>query len=405
MSRLRILWLKSGPLHPLDTGGKLRTYHTVRELAREHEVTFLALNPEGTDPAHLAAASEYSQEQVWIPWRDAPRRSMRGIVAAARNLVGSRLPFSIEKYRSSAAQTAIAERDRSGRHDLIICDFLTPAVNFPDEPLRTPTLLFEHNVESQIWKRMAENARGPLAKVYFADQWRRMLAFEREACGRCNGVVAVSDEDAAMLRADVGLENVLGSVPTGVDTDFFAAVPPAPEPKTLVFLGSMDWIPNIDSMLWFAETMWPAIKKRVPDVRLRIVGRRPPPQIQALAQDSAIEVTGTVPDVRPHLAASELMIVPLRIGGGTRIKIYEGMAAGLPVLSTRIGAEGLSIRDGENIVLADAPESFAQETVRLLTTPDLRHQIAEAGRKLVVENFGWPAVTRIFTAHCRSVLS
>src|SRR5206468_61306 len=124
MSQLRILWLKTGPLHPLDSGGKLRTYHMLRELAREHRVTFLALNPAGTDPVHLAPASEYSAEQVWLPWRDAPRRSLRGVTAAARNLVASNLPFAIEKYRSTAAAAAIEEHDRSGRHDLIVCDFL-----------------------------------------------------------------------------------------------------------------------------------------------------------------------------------------------------------------------------------------------------------------------------------------
>jgi glycosyltransferase involved in cell wall biosynthesis len=405
MSGLRILWLKSGPLHPLDTGGKLRTFNMLRELSREHRVTFLALVPEGTDPQHLLDGSQYSHEQIWIPWRDAPRRSLRGVVAAARNAVASSLPFSIEKYHSREMAQRLAAEDARGAHDLVVCDFLTPAVNFPREKMRTPTLLFEHNVESLIWRRLAENAGGVLARTYFRAQWQRMLRFEREACARCNGVVAVSDEDAAMLRDEVGLTNVLGSVPTGVDTEHFAAFPHEPEPRTLAFLGSMDWMPNIDAMIWFTAEIWPLIKARMPDVRLRIVGRRPPPQIEALARDPAIHVTGTVPDVRPELARSELMIVPLRVGGGTRIKIFEGMAAGLPVLSTRIGAEGLSITDGENIVLADAPESFADETVRLLTDSALRTRIAANGKRLVVENFSWASVTKAFGAHCQAVLA
>ena len=402
--RLRILWLKTGPLHPLDTGGRLRTYHMLRELHRRHEVTFLALAPIGTQPEHLEAAREYSSAQVWVPWQDRPRRSIRGIASAARNALTSALPFSIAKYQSPGMQRELARRDAGDEHDLIVCDFLTPAVNFPPGKLRKPTLLFEHNVESQIWQRMAQAAENAVLRLYFRSQLKRMIAFERRACARCSGVVTVSEEDATILRRDLQVSNVLGAVPTGVDTAYFAEVPPRPEPGTLVFLGSMDWMPNIDGILWFAETMWPAIRAKHPGVRLRIVGRNPPPKVQALGREAGIEVTGTVPDVRPHLAASELMIVPLRVGGGTRIKIYEGMAAGLPVLSTTIGAEGLSIVDGETIALADTPEDFARRTVELLGDHAVRSRLASAGQRLVVDRFGWASVAEVFTQHCRTLL-
>lgn len=405
MRPLRILWLKTGPLHPLDTGGKLRTFNMLRELARTHHITFLALSPEGTDAAHLRDAALYSHEQIWIPWRDRARRSVAGFVAGGLNAIASSLPFSIEKYRAKGMTAAIAERDRSGEHDLIVCDFLTPAVNFPPEELATPTLLFEHNVESVVLQRLAEHAGRRLVRTYFRSQWSRMRRFEVEACARCTAVVTVSDEDAATLRDELKLRNVIGSVPTGVDTEYFGAVAPAPQPRTLIFLGSMDWMPNIDAMLWFTSAIWPMIKQEVPDVRLRIVGRRPPPSIQALTSDPAIHVSGTVPDVRPELARAEVMIVPLRVGGGTRIKIFEGMAAGLPVVSTRIGAEGLSVVGGENIVLADDPESFARETVRLLSSNEWRHRIATSGREMVREHFSWSSVTRVFAEHCMAVLS
>jgi glycosyltransferase involved in cell wall biosynthesis len=419
---LRILWLKTGPLHPLDSGGKLRTYHMLRELSREHAVTYLSLCPPEEAGAFRAAASdrqteapspdkidlaaaEYSQRQTWIPWRETPRRSLRFLSGVAGNFLGSRLPYVIAKYRSQAMAAAIREEDASRRHDLIVCDFLTPAVNlFTDSrPPVTPTLLFAHNVETLIWQRLAENARG-LRSAYFRGQSQRMLRFERAAGARCSGVVSVSDADALLFRAQLGLENVLGSVPTGVDVDFFSAIPPIPQPGSLVFLGSMDWMPNIDGALWFAAEIWPGIKARAPGATLSIVGRRPSPAVRELAAaDPSIRVTGTVEDVRPYLAQAEALVVPLRVGGGTRIKIYEGMAAGVPVISTSIGAEGLSVRDGENILLADVPEDFARKTADLLADPARRASLGQSGRALVREHFSWHSVTAVFAGYCRAV--
>ncbi len=405
MSRsLRILWLKTGPLHPLDTGGKLRTYHMLRELSRTHDVTYLSLCPKDVPAEAQEKAGEYSQKQIWIPWRETPKRSPAFFTELATNLAFSRLPYVITKYRSEGMAQAIQSED-AGKHDLIVCDFLTPAVNlFAGNRIpRTPTLLFQHNVESLIWRRMHENAKGP-ARCYLKGQWQRMLRFEREACGQCRGVVTVSDADAQLLRERLGLSNVLGSVPTGVDTDYFAAASGTKKPASLMFLGSMDWMPNIDGALWFAEKIWPRIKEKVPGVSWTIVGRKPTPAIQALAaSDPAIRVTGTVEDVRPYLAEAELMIVPLRVGGGTRIKIYEGMAAGVPVISTTIGAEGLCIRDGENIVLADDPEAFARMTIELLSQKERREGIGHSGQTLVRDHFSWRSVAGVFSEYCEAI--
>jgi glycosyltransferase involved in cell wall biosynthesis len=401
---LRILWLKTAPLHPLDSGGKLRTYHMLRELNRDHDVTFLSLLPEGTPPSAPKSAGEYSGRQIWIPWRETAKRSVRFFLEIAANFTFSRLPFVIAKYWSAQMAQAIREEDAARKHDLIVCDFLTPSVNlFADfRPPTTPTLLFQHNVEALIWERLHDTARGA-KRAYFRGQWQRMLRYERDACSRCHGVVGVSDADCELLREKVGLTNVLGSVPTGVDVEYFDAFQPQPKPGSIVFLGSMDWMPNIDGALWFAAEMWPRIKASVPNATWAIVGRKATPAIRALADaDPAIRVTGSVEDVRPYLAEAAIMIVPLRIGGGTRIKIYEGMAAGLPVISTRIGAEGLSVRDGENIVLADAPEEFAQMTATLLTQETRRSAIAQNGRNLVREHFSWRRITGVFAGYCQN---
>ena len=401
---MRILWLKTGPLHPLDTGGKIRTYNMLRELKRNNDLTYLSLWPEGTPEEARAKAGEYSDAQIWVPWRETRKRSAKFFFELATNFLMTQLPYAIQKYQSRLWADAIRQADESGNHDLIVCDFLTPAVSLfpPGQKPRLPVLLFQHNVESLIWQRTAENSGG-VAKPYFKNQWQRMLRFEIEACRNADQVCAVSEEDARLLREELKLTNVCGAVPTGVDIDFFQESNEPRKPKSLVFLGSMDWMPNIDGIDWFAEKIWPRVKEKHADATLTIVGRRPVPKVKELAErDSSITVTGTVPDVRPHLAAASLMIVPLRVGGGTRIKIFEGMATGIPCLSTRIGAEGLPVTDGEDHLLADEPEAFAAAIDRCFSDPDFATRIGRAGRELVAANYSWAKINEVFEDYCRT---
>ncbi|MFN7140433.1 MAG: glycosyltransferase [Limisphaerales bacterium] len=402
--QLRILWLKTGPLHPLDTGGKIRTYNMLRQLKSRNEVHYLSLCPTGTDEKNLKLAGEYSQKQFWIPWTETPKNSLKFFGELATNFF-SALPYVIQKYQSSAMAAKIEELDKYGNYDLIICDFLTPSINlFRHGRPRTPVLLFQHNVESIIWKRLFEKSSGALKRNYFRNQWQRMLAFEKEACEKCDGVVAVSEEDARLFKDELKLKNVLGAVPTGVDVKFFSGVKAERKRKSLVFLGSMDWMPNIDGVEYFNAEIYPKVKKQFPDVKFTIVGRNPPEKIRKLAaEDSSIHVTGTVPDVRPFVAESEVMIVPLRVGGGTRIKIFEAMANGIPVVSTTIGAEGLPVTHGKHILLADSPEDFANCIARLFNNAEERKQIGESGLTLVAEQFGWEAVNELFENYCRQV--
>lgn len=396
---LRILWLKTGPLHPLDTGGKLRTFHLLRELNQQHHVTFLALCEPDTPPDIKQQAAAYCRHALWVMWT-APRKGSLAFYAALGRNVFSSLPYVLARYRSENMQAEVQEEDNPARHDVIVCDFLTPAVNlFPvsrTQPRpRLKVLLFQHNVEAQIWERLWQQQCHPLQRWYFRLQWQRLRAWEQRLCARCDGVVAVSDTDAARFRQDYGLTNVLGSVPTGVDVDYFAQIPPHPLPGRIAFLGSMDWLPNVDAVQWWLEAIWPRVKQRCPGASFCIIGRHPPPAIASWPQrDASVHVTGTVPDVRPHLAQAQVMVVPLRAGGGTRIKIYEAMAAGLPVVSTRIGAEGLPLPEGETILLADAPEEFAAAVADLLEQAERRARLAAAGRQWVRRYASWTQAAR-----------
>ncbi len=403
------MWLKTGPLHPLDTGGKLRTYHLLRELNRRHEITYFSLKDSGlslSDPA-LIDASEYSTHQRWFDWKEVPKQSPLFYLDLIKNFCLSPRPYVIDKYCSPAMTTAIREMDEAKGADVIVCDFLTPAVNlFPDLSvgIQTPTLLFQHNVEAQIWKRMAAKASNGLERAYLNDQWKRMQRYEASGCARVDSVVGVSKVDCKHFETQYSLKNVLGEVPTGVDVDYFRPRKREKPSKQFVFLGSMDWLPNIDSVEYFTESIWPAVKQAHPDAEFVIVGRRPAPAVKRLAElDPSIRVTGTVPDVRPHVAKAAAVIVPLRVGGGTRIKIFEAMSMGLPVVSTSIGAEGLDVTAGQNILIEDEPAKFAEALSGLLSDSSNADQLGAAAAEHVREHYSWSKVAREFERFCYSV--
>lgn len=404
MKPLNILWVKSGPLHPPDTGGKIRTLNMLREMNRSHRVTYLALHPESL-PLHPDETTDpYAAEKLWVPFQEPARKSPRFFAQLALSMLSSR-PFALSKHYDRKLRQRLIELDDSGKYDLIVCDFLAPALHFTGREWRTPVVLFQHNMESQIWARMARNHPKPWGRWFLSVQYRRMLSWEKKLSELFNGVITVSMEDSRFARDCYGLDNVVGDVPPGVDTHFFQPeVSSAPPQPVLAFLGSMDWLPNIEGVHWFVDHVYPAVKAAVPNVRLRIVGRRPGADIVALAKaDPSIEVTGTVDDVRPCLRDAAALVVPLLSGGGTRIKILEAMALGLPVISTTVGAEGLPFRDGEHLLLADDPASFARSCSSLLTQAEKRRELALSAREEVVNHYSWAAAAGRFLTLSSSV--
>jgi glycosyltransferase involved in cell wall biosynthesis len=259
--------------------------------------------------------------------------------------------------------------------------------------LGIPVVTFTHNVEALIWRRHWEVATNPLWKFVFKREYQKMRAAELDYLCRSTHVLTVSDTDTAFFGKDINPAKIT-TIPTGVDIDYFQPVN-GEEADSLVFTGSMDWMPNEDGILYFVEAILPLIRKQRPKVKLWVVGRKPGKKIQALTEsDPGIEVTGWVEDIRPYIAKGSVYIVPLRVGSGTRLKIFEAMAMGKAVLSTTIGAEGLPVTSGSDIVLADEPSHFADEVCRLLDSQEERNRIGNAARRLVEEKYSWAAVAR-----------
>jgi glycosyltransferase involved in cell wall biosynthesis len=310
-----------------------------------------------------------------------------------RGLVDSE-PVAIRRFHSSDTGRMLAGLIGRERFDRAVVDFLNPAAYFPDLP---HSVLFQHNVETMIWRRHAQHAKDPLRRWYLRRQADRMFEFERRMCRSAGHIVAVSEQDAAMMKELFGVERV-SAIPTGVDIESFTP-PNGSHPRTadLVFVGSMDWLPNIDGVTWFVREVLPLIRRARPRCSLAIAGRSPQADIRALAAgDPLIQVTGTVPRVHDHLWGADVSIVPLRIGGGTRLKIYESMAARVPVVSTSVGAEGLAVRPQHDIRIADTPEEFASACVSLLSNRTQREAQAGAAWDMVRASFSWEQVARCF---------
>jgi sugar transferase (PEP-CTERM/EpsH1 system associated) len=401
---VRILWLKTELLHPVDKGGKIRTYNMLKELKRDHFIVYMSLDDGSADSAAREQALEYCHDLICVPYQQREKFSS-GFYAELLFNLASRFPYAIKKYESASMRSQISERvNRSNFFDVVICDFLAPAINVPRD-LSCPTILFQHNVEAMIWKRHFEVQNNQLKKIYLRQQWRKMERFEREMCRRFDTVIAVSKDDCEQMRKEYAVDNVF-EVPTGVDTDFFT--PSGREtidPRNVVFTGSMDWLPNEDAIRYYTDQIMPLIRRSLPDVTLTVVGRNPYPGLLELSRkDPSIVVTGRVDDVRPYMERAAAYVVPLRIGGGTRLKIYEAMAMEKAIVSTSVGAEGLPVTDGKEIFLADTPEEFAAAVVNLLTSPSLAKEVGGQARRTVVEKFGWSGVARCFAEICETTV-
>lgn len=401
--RPRLLFITRRFLFPADTGGKIRTSDILRGMkGQDFFITLMSPVTPGWR-AHAAAVGAVADR--FVGWPDKSRGRLFRLLRA-RHLLG-RLPISVATELTRAASMAIAA-ELARNPALVVADFTQTAALLP-WPQPRPTVMFTHNNEAEIFEQHVALAEASPMRLIYRQQQARMWRFEHDFLPRFTRVVAVSDKDRAAFERGHGVRAV-DVIPTGVDLDRFPFGAPDPHDSgtaaRLVFVGSMDWQANIDAVEWLMAEIWPTIVGHCPAARLEVVGRSPPPALveRVRRQGLACRFTGWVEDVRPHIQAAHVAVIPLRVGSGTRIKVFEAMAMGCPVVSTTLGVEGLPVVDGEHYVAADTPAAFADEVVRLLGDPSRRRRLATAARALVEREFGAARVAAVFQAACHAAL-
>lgn len=399
---MNLLWVKVGGLWPLNTGGRLRSFHIIQELSHRHRVTVLTTHGPADDPVALAKHLPDCAEVVSLPHHLPKHRSTRFAAALIRSWL-SPYPVDLWKARVSPLAKEVKRRFAAGSLDLCVADFLTATPNVPLGD-SVPVVFFEHNVEHVIWQRLSQHEQRLWRRVLLQIETSKMRQSEADACRRADLTLAVSETDRSKLQ-EIVPEAKISTIPTGVDIAYFTPNGAPKSDHSLVFTGSLDWYPNEDAMLYFFSEILPGIRAAVSDVTVTVVGRNPGSPLKTAAADiPGVSVTGTVPDVRPYVHDAAVFVVPLRIGSGTRLKIFEALAMGKAVVSTSVGAEGLGLTAGLHFLQADTPDDFVKAVTSLLRNPARRDTLGEAARHLVETHYSWPEVTRHFEARCQQLL-
>lgn len=401
---MRILFLSQRFLLPMDTGGKIRTGSILEQLSKRHEITWVGNYNPAKDSEYKSQVGRFCKRFVPVDWNEPERGSLPFYMRLARNLCSSHPVTALNDY-SPSLENALLETLGDEEFDLAICDFVQSALLFR-RVTNIPTLLFTHNVEAKIFKRHLEAATNPATKLLWSSQQKRMERFEEKSINSFDRVIAVSDNDASIFEDEYGAQNAV-SIPTGVDIDFYQPGDHENEQASnIVFCGSMDWLPNEDGVRYFLTDIAPILDQRIADWSLTVVGRNPSEAMQTLAkQNPKVTLTGWVDDVRPYLVKAGVCVVPLRIGGGTRMKIYEAMAMGKAVVATTVGAEGLEVEDKRDIRLVDEPSEIADAIAELITQEPVRRSMEQSARRLVEENFSWGSVADRFSEICHETVA
>lgn len=373
--------------YPATSGKRLRTLNLMLQVARRHRITYLGRCAPGSEEARAAPAflRAHGIEPILVE-HPVPRKS--GLAFYARlfgNLLSS-WPYSVTSHQSEPIHHAVSELAKRDPVDLWQVEW-TAYLPMIDAGLSGPRVVIAHNVDTLIWQRYYETETNPLKKAFLRTQWRKFRRFETEAFRQAARVVAVSEEDAGLIRSDFGQPNV-DVVDNGIDRSYFENVHGERDATRVLFLGALDWRPNLDAVGLLLDKIFPRVRAQEPKAKLVIVGRRPPADLIERAQMPGVELHADVPDVRVFLASCGVMAVPLRIGGGSRLKILEALACGMPVVASRVGAEGLLLKPGEDYVRAEE-DAMADALVSAIREPVLMRAMAERGRRLVLDTYDW----------------
>ena len=374
---------------PLNMGSKIRIYHVLRELARAgHEVTLLTLTHERYGPKDLVALKVHCQELHVITVKNRSR-----LQAALKSIV-SRKPYRVAKFESPEFKQAVAQA-LQGDYDILWVHFLETLVYVPQSYTREKrplVVLDQHNADERFWETYAREG-WPWVRLFAKINLWQLRGIRASVLKQVDVIFSVSKEDADFTRTR--LPNPVTQVwvmPNGVDTDDFRPPNTAERKNRIIFCGAMDVLMNIDAVEWFTRQVFPKVREAVHDAEFWIVGRNPVPGVKTLDSLPGVRVTGRVEDVRPYYAEAKVTVVPFRYGGGTKLKVLEAMALGVPVVATSLGCQGIEVVPGKHLFKEENEEAFAQRVVNLLKDERLRHQMAKEARRLVEERYSWHAI-------------
>lgn len=405
--RLNILYVSQMPASPPRFGAQARVHGLMTQLAQRHDLLAVMLVDDEFDVEECRRAMQaYCREVVLVPnphtWKGLAKRLLQ-----LRSLASTR---SFERLRVTvpALQLALDQVLRDRRFDVVNleasflghCDLRQAP---PGEKL-PPLVVDSHNIDYDLARQYAR-ASGSLARrLYAGANWRKLRREELGTYRDADGVYLCSAADERRLLHHVPNARTM-VIPNAADIEYYQPRPsdPPPDGRTVVFFGLLDYVPNVDGMIHFIQDIWPSIAEAHPEARCKIIGGRPPPSLLALA-GPRVELTGFVSDLRPHLAAAAAVVVPLRLGGGTRLKIVEAMAMGKAIVSTTLGAEGIEAIPGRDLLVEDQPAAFADAVNRLLADPNLAARIGQSARRLAVRRYSWSGAARALEGFYRRVL-
>jgi glycosyltransferase involved in cell wall biosynthesis len=380
MVRLRILQISPRLPYPPDSGGSIGIYNITKHLAlRGHKITLAALVNELKQVPELEKHCQLKQIRVNI---DLPKYKIFS------NMF-SRTPYTISKYQSSLAREILLNLVDQDKFDIVYLDHLHTA--YYGEAIKRsyhlPIVLREHNVETRIMERLYRNATNPIIRFWAYVQYRKLRAYEIHMCEMFDKCLMTTYVDEKWIKEANPKINT-SIIPAGVDTTFFHPLEVEEDPYSILFIASMDWLPNVDGFLWFYKEIFPLILRYEQRTKLVVIGQNPPKMIRKLASENVI-IIGYVKDVRPYIAKASLLVVPLRIASGIRIKILNAFAMGKAVVSTSIGCEGIEVKHKEQLCIADTKEAFAESVIALMNDPVERKRLGEAGRALIHAKYRW----------------
>jgi sugar transferase (PEP-CTERM/EpsH1 system associated) len=385
---------------PPHFGGALRIYHLLRQMVRAHTVTVIMYGTP-TEGELVREAFDGRLNGVRTVAKPARLTGVHKRWAQARSLFGSG-SATTQAFYSEAMQHTIDAVTAGQTFDLVQLE-THPIGLFRVECPGVPSILDAQNVEYDNVRRMARASSSPLRRAFYGKEYRKLFNEEKAVYERQDALLLTSARDKSIMDGDFpGIPKFV--IPNGVDSSFFRPSEESPGRHSLVFTGAMNYFPNVDGIVWFLNEIFPLIRAQVPDVRMSVVGGSPPKQLQSLASDS-VTITGYVEDVRPFVHRASIYVVPLRMGGGTRLKVLEAMAMNKPVVTTSVGCEGIDVRDRETVLVADSPEKFADSVVELMCSDDLRRRLVARSGELVRAKYEWSVIGKCLDGVYESIMS